>query len=110
MTRETFRFSHNGRGALAKGKAAPMVISDAMDDTWHPANGKTYSSKSAFRDATRQNGCREVGNDVSRETELRHNARERETREGQRGMVKQALEMFRAGYRPGQLPRGVLPE
>ena len=111
MARETYRYSHNGRGSARRGSAAPMVISDEMSDTWHPATGAYYSSKSAFRRATRENGCREVGNDVSRETELRHNARQREIREGQRGMVKQALEMWRGGHRPEPLARGkVNPE
>jgi hypothetical protein len=39
----------------------PMVITDSMDATWHPANGQYYESKSTFRKVTRQHGCREVG-------------------------------------------------
>jgi hypothetical protein len=42
---------------------APNVIRDEMDMTWHPGNGKRYSSKRAFRQATRDAGCVEVGND-----------------------------------------------
>lgn len=61
---------HNGRvidkvKAPAKyfaGKAA-YVISDEMPTTWHPGNGKRYSSKAKFRQATRDAGCIEVGND-----------------------------------------------
>ena len=42
---------------------APNVIRDEMDSTWHPGNGKRYSSKAKFRQATRNAGCVEVGND-----------------------------------------------
>lgn len=40
-------------------------ISDVMAETWHPATGRYSSSKSGFRQMTRDAGCREVGNDVS---------------------------------------------
>lgn len=43
--------------------SAPMVISDTMDPTWHPATGMMADSKAAFRKMTRQSGCVEVGNE-----------------------------------------------
>ena len=44
-------------------KARPRVhlITDTMDKTWHPADGRTYESKSAFRRATKACGCVEYG-------------------------------------------------
>lgn len=61
---------HNGKvidkaRAPAKyfaGKAA-YVISDEMASTLHMADGRRYSSKAKFRQATRDAGCVEVGND-----------------------------------------------
>ena len=61
---------HNGR-VVDKAKVPPRyfagkaayVISDEMDSTWHPGNGKRYTSKHRFRQATRDAGCVEVGND-----------------------------------------------
>lgn len=40
-------------------------ISDIMPETRHMVDGKHYTSKSAFRQATKQAGCIEVGNDSS---------------------------------------------
>jgi hypothetical protein len=37
------------------------VISDTMDPQWHPAAGRTYDSKSKFRNETRARGLEEVG-------------------------------------------------
>ncbi len=52
--------------------AAPMgvdprlyIIRDEMDPTRNMANGKHYTSKAKFRQATRDAGCVEVGNDSS---------------------------------------------
>ena len=41
------------------------VISDIMPETRHMADGKIYTSKSKFRQATRAAGCVEVGNETS---------------------------------------------
>ncbi len=48
----------------ATGGNAPYVISDTMESTWHPASGKRFSSKSGFRQHTRDMGCIEVGNSI----------------------------------------------
>lgn len=39
------------------------IHEDTIPPTWHPADGKYYNSKSAFRRTTRAHGCREIGND-----------------------------------------------
>ena len=51
--------------------SAPSVISDTMDPTRHMADGKHYTSKSAFRAATKAAGCVEIGNEVSTLTKPR---------------------------------------
>lgn len=40
-------------------------ISDTMEPTRHMCNGKLYTSKSKFRQITKQHGCIEVGNEKS---------------------------------------------
>lgn len=44
---------------------APHVISDTMAATQHMADGKYYTSKAAFRRATKAAGCVEVGNETA---------------------------------------------
>lgn len=39
-----------------------FVHEDTIPPTWHPADGRYYDSKSAFRRTTRAHGCREIGN------------------------------------------------
>lgn len=46
------------------GKAA-FVISDEMDATRHMATGEYLTSKAKFRQATRDAGCVEVGNETA---------------------------------------------
>jgi len=42
---------------------AHMVIQDSMNPVVHPANGKFYDSKSAFRAENKAHGLIEVGNE-----------------------------------------------
>jgi len=42
---------------------APYVISDEMTPLRHMADGRTYSSKHKFREATKAAGCIEIGNE-----------------------------------------------
>lgn len=57
---------------VEKDSAAPLAsdgrpqrhISDTQEPTWHPASGKYFSSKSRFRQHTRDMGCVEVGNSM----------------------------------------------
>ena len=44
----------------------PMIVSDQLDYVEHPSDGKLYTSKRAFRETTKANGCIEVGNDPQR--------------------------------------------
>jgi len=44
---------------------ASYVISDEMAETRHMADGKYYSSKAKFRQATRAAGCVEVGTETA---------------------------------------------
>lgn len=46
--------------------ATPMVMTDTMDPTEHPCDGRHYTSKAAFRATTKAHGCIEVGNDPAR--------------------------------------------
>lgn len=45
--------------------SAAFVISDEMAETRHMADGKHYTSKVKFRQATRAAGCVEVGTETS---------------------------------------------
>jgi hypothetical protein len=47
------------------GEGVAYVISDEMPETRHMADGKMYTSKAKFREATRATGCIEVGNETS---------------------------------------------
>jgi len=49
----------------AKGKRyeGHYVITDEMDAAINPADGRVYTSKGKFRQATRANGCIEIGNE-----------------------------------------------
>lgn len=42
---------------------APYIISDEMQPLRHMADGKMYSSKHKFREATKASGCIEIGNE-----------------------------------------------
>lgn len=55
---------HLAAPKYATGKG-PSVIRDEMDATKHMADGKFYTSKSRFRQATKASGCQEVGDDKS---------------------------------------------
>lgn len=55
----------DNRAVIGNQVVSLNFISDHMPDTRHMANGKTYSSKAAFRSATKAAGCVEVGNDSS---------------------------------------------
>lgn len=73
--------------------AAHYVISDNIGDTWHPATGQTYDSKSAFRRATKAAGCVEIG------TEKQIDRRDMAARDVRRD-VEAAIRKVNEGYRP----------
>lgn len=51
-------------GPKNSSNSATNVIRDEMDPTRHMADGKYYTSKAKFREATRAHGCIEVGNET----------------------------------------------
>jgi hypothetical protein len=52
-----------------------FIHQDSIDPTWHPADGKIYDSKSAFRRTTRAHGCREIGDSwVNKDGTINRNA------------------------------------
>lgn len=55
--------SETQRETANKPKTASF-IQDSMPPTWHPCDGKTYESKSAFRAVTKASGGEELGNDA----------------------------------------------
>lgn len=58
-------------GPKHAGDSACYVISDEMPATRHMADGRYYTSKKKFRDATREHGCVEVGNELATMTRPR---------------------------------------
>ena len=52
-------------------EAACAIHSDEMDATRHMADGNYYTSKHKFRQATKDHGCIEVGNEVAALTKPR---------------------------------------
>ena len=66
MTR--FVWTENGWADTTGWKRRPQVFPsihrDAMDALQHPCTGEMIDSKSKFREVTRANGCREIGNDI----------------------------------------------
>jgi len=44
--------------------SVPYVISDEMEPLRHMADGRMYSSKRKFRDATKAAGCVEYGSEI----------------------------------------------
>jgi hypothetical protein len=66
MTTYVIRDGRLVEKSLAPGpRSAPYVISDEIPALRHMANNKYYTSKAKFREATKDAGCVEVGNDSS---------------------------------------------
>lgn len=47
---------------------APFVLTDEMPGTKHPGNRRIYTSKAAFRRATKALGLEEIGNEEIKDT------------------------------------------
>jgi len=69
---------------------APMLISDHLDYIQNPANGQTYTSKSAYYKAVRAAGCEIVGNDKSKPAP-------RKQIDDPTADIKQAIEQVKSG-------------
>lgn len=79
------------------GDDAHYVISDTMDATRHMADGRVYTSKAQFREATRAAGCIEVGNETS--TLLKPRERVELSREQRRDDIRRTIYELRNGRR-----------
>lgn len=72
---------------------ASFVISDEMAATRHMADGKHYTSKAKFREATRAAGCVEVGTET--QTLLKPRAPVQLDRGQRRDAIRQAIHQLR---------------
>lgn len=81
----------------------PRVIRDEIAPLQSMVDGRWFDSKSAMRASYREQGYREVGNDV--ELTPRDNSRNVSARDD----VEKAVAMFKQGYRPDALPTTILP-
>lgn len=79
--------------APREGNSAAYVITDEMAPTKHMADGKEYTSKAKFRQATRAHGCVEVGNETS--TLLKPRAPVVLDRRQRRDAIRQAIYQLR---------------
>lgn len=52
------------QATIGNQRVSMNYISDQMDPTRHMADGKYYTSKKAFREATKRAGCIEIGNET----------------------------------------------
>lgn len=64
-----YLFCKNARGFVPiedyreSSRVTTTIITDSMDETWHPCDGKYYTSKSGFRETTKAHGGIEIGNE-----------------------------------------------
>ncbi len=77
------------------------VINDEIPATWHPADGKFYTSKAKFRAATRAAGCVEVGNEQL--VDRREEVFEGKLAEQRKQMID-VIRHVRAGCSVGNMP------
>lgn len=75
-------------------RARIYLHTDTIDPLWHPADGRVYDSKSAFREATRASGCVERGHDTIPERDNTPN--EAHIKDA----VERAFSMVEQGYKP----------
>ena len=76
----------------------PTVISDEMPPTEH-VDGRSYTSKAAFRAVTRANGLTEVGTEKTVRPKARASS-SKQQKEARRQAIRQAVARYRAGERP----------
>lgn len=77
---------------------APAVYQDSMDAIEHPADGRMYDSKSAFRRVTKEHGLEERGNErrIASGTPVRSGMSDADYERS----AKEAYEMVRSGNAP----------
>lgn len=76
---------------------APQIITDEMPPTRHMGNGKYYTSKKKFRQATKEAGCVEIGNESPLTTPRKPVELDRRRR---REDIKRAIGDLRDGRAP----------
>ena len=74
----------------------PFVISDLMEETEH-VDGRTYTSKSAFRRVTREHGLTEVGNEKL--PPKQRGTTSKKFKQARKQDIKTAIDKYRAGHR-----------
>lgn len=87
----------NENGLVERAKTESLglyVIRDEMEPTRHMADGKRYTSKKKFREATKAAGCIEIGNEP-----VRQRQRISLSREKRRDDIKHAIYNIRNGIR-----------
>lgn len=102
MTTYVYRDGELVEKHLAPPKGKPFVsgvISDTIPDMVHPANGKQYDSKSAFRRVTKAYGYTEVGNEKQADRRQLHH-------QDFKSDVVEAIKKINDGYRPSEHGRG----
>ena len=75
-------------------RSVTNYISDIIDPTKHMADGKTYTSKSEFRKATKRAGCIEIGNEV--DFVLKERKSVKLSREKRRHNIREAISMLKS--------------
>ena len=72
---------------------AIQIIRDEMEPTRHMADGRMYTSKAKFREATRAAGCVEVGTETA--TLMKPRQRVELSREQRRNEIRRAISQLR---------------
>lgn len=72
----------------------PNIIRDTMDPLKHMGNGRTYDSKSAFRQASKALGLVEIGNETPKPRQTMID------RKSIRADIHTAIQQLEQGYRP----------
>ena len=96
MARQRFNFKtgewEDADKAPTEDQKIHHVITDSIDATWHPCDGKMYESKSQFRRTTKANGCIEYGNEDPR----KHIKRDRNPKDVKESVIR-AYEQAQSG-------------
>lgn len=86
------------QATLGNKRITMNFISDTMEPTRHMANGKYYTSKKAFRAATKDAGCIEIGNDTK--SLLKPRKKVKLDRRQRREDIKKAIHDLKNGNTP----------
>lgn len=84
-----YLFTEDKRAVIGNQIVEFRFNSDTLEPTWHPADGKYYSSKKNFRDVTKAHGCIEIGNETKTLTKSR--SYKKPSRKQRREDIKRAI-------------------